>query len=78
MHMLGCRPQKPFNDNITVEITMKGHKYDIDNVVKPILDALQRAMIITDDKYITDLIVHKRWDTEKFLWIEVQNGDTNS
>ena len=37
---------------------------DIDNLAKFVLDAVQKK-IITDDKLVTSLVVHKRWCSDK-------------
>lgn len=33
---------------------------DVDNLAKFVLDAVQKR-ILTDDKFVTTLVVHKRW-----------------
>ena len=47
---------------------------DVDNLAKFVLDAVQKR-ILTDDKIVTTLVVHKRWckkedqRTEVELWL---------
>ena len=37
---------------------------DVDNLAKFVLDAVQKR-ILTDDKFVTTLVVHKRWCNTK-------------
>ena len=37
---------------------------DVDNLAKFVLDAVQKK-ILTDDKFVTTLVVHKRWCSTK-------------
>ena len=37
---------------------------DVDNLAKFVLDSLQKQ-VLTDDKYVTTLVVRKRWCNEK-------------
>ena len=37
---------------------------DVDNLAKFVLDAVQKK-ILADDKFVTTLVVHKRWCSTK-------------
>jgi Holliday junction resolvase RusA-like endonuclease len=47
-------------------------KYDLDNLVKGFMDALQDSGIITDDRYICGIHAVKLFTTEKKGWIEFE------
>ncbi|MCY3749061.1 MAG: RusA family crossover junction endodeoxyribonuclease [Chloroflexi bacterium] len=53
--------EPPFGGEVMVVITyfFKGEALDVDNMPKPILDAL-KGMVYADDDQITDLICRKR------------------
>ena len=53
--------QSPVGEAIMVTITCfyRNRQFDLDNILKPILDAMNR-LIYEDDKQITDLHTHKR------------------
>lgn len=47
-----------YGENVVITITVHTYK-DIDNCIKPILDAMQVAGVIKDDRYVVRLLVHK-------------------
>ncbi len=53
--------EPPFVGEVMVSITyfFEGASLDVDNVPKPILDAL-KGLVYTDDAQITDLVCRKR------------------
>ena len=53
--------EPPFVGEVTVVITyyFKGGALDVDNMPKPILDALN-GLVYADDRQITDLVCRKR------------------
>lgn len=48
----------------SVEFPLKAQPGDVDNLAKSVLDALQLAGVIQDDKTVTDLTAYKRFTTE--------------
>lgn len=56
--ILLAKPGKTYRKNIVVKIEMRT-KHDIDNPIKPILDALEHTQIILNDRDIIGLHVHK-------------------
>lgn len=57
----------------SVQFPMKATPGDVDNLAKSVLDALQLAGVIQDDKTVTDLSAYKRFaDTDHPEGIEVQ------
>jgi Holliday junction resolvase RusA-like endonuclease len=63
----------------SVEFPMKSRPGDVDNLAKSVLDALQLAGIIEDDKTVTDLSAYKRFansehpegvEVELISWID--------
>lgn len=61
-------PLKTFSEcNLMVEVIVyqgKGHKGDVDNYAKCVLDGLVEAGVIRTDAAITDLTIRKRRDRE--------------
>ena len=52
---------------VNTQIRMAGHVLktpDGDNLAKFVLDAVQKK-ILADDKFVTTLVVHKRWCSTK-------------
>ena len=61
------KPQeKPYKIEIDLYIAML---MDIDNPIKPILDALTKSGVIEDDRYIEKLIIRKIVSKEKKIVI---------
>ena len=71
--MILYKPSKPFTDPIQVNIVLYGYKYDVDNVAKPILDAMQQVGIIDDDKNVKQLLITKHKNGIKKVKIQVRN-----
>ena len=66
-----AKTTKKFENNVQVNIKTNIRKNaDIDNIIKPILDALQLGPII-NDKYINKIIV-ERSDAIKRGWSQVE------
>ena len=55
------RQQPSVAENVMVTITClhRNRHFDLDNILKPILDAM-KGLIYVDDEQITDLHYHKR------------------
>ena len=53
--------ETPFDGNVMVTITyfFEGASLDVDNIPKPILDAL-KGVVYSDDSQVTDLLCRKR------------------
>jgi Holliday junction resolvase RusA-like endonuclease len=45
-------------------------KYDVDNLVKSFLDALQDAGVLKDDRCVCGIYAEKLFTTENYGWIE--------
>jgi Holliday junction resolvase RusA-like endonuclease len=64
--------KKPKSAPKSVEYPMKAQPGDVDNLAKSVLDALQLAGVIDDDKTVTDLSASKRFvDDEHDEGVEV-------
>lgn len=55
---------KPKSAPKSVQFPLKAQPGDVDNLAKSVLDALQLAGVIQDDKTVTDLTVYKRFADE--------------
>ena len=66
-----------FTDSIKVVMTFYSNTKaigDLDNITKPILDILQSSGIITNDRYITRLVLSKVFGSKKnIIEIEVEH-----
>ena len=60
------------NIQLHIRFYLKRSNSDIDNCVKPFLDALTEAGIIEDDRYITKLIVEKIKSDEEKIEYEIK------
>lgn len=73
---------KPKSAPKSIEFPLKANTGDIDNLAKSVLDALQIAGVLADDKTVTDLITSKRFAEENHpegvefslvAWLEPSN-----
>lgn len=55
-----------------IDLAPMNRKYDVDNLIKSFLDALQDAEVITDDRRICGVYAEKIFTTEKKGWIEFE------
>lgn len=55
---------RPKSTPKSVQYPLKARPGDVDNLAKSVLDALQLANVIADDKTVSDLTVYKRFATE--------------
>lgn len=53
--------EDPFEDTVSVEIThfYEGSPGDVDNIIKPILDAI-KGLVLADDSLVTDIVCRRR------------------
>jgi len=65
-----CPPLGKGPFRVVLELPAKCRK-DIDNCNKPVLDALQVAGVIDDDRHVHDLRVYKGKGTQTILTVEV-------
>src|SRR3990167_2268311 len=67
--MLPRRSKMLYNESLTLDVVF-GLKYpkkcDLDNLIKPFLDACVENGLIKDDRQITEIIA-KKWATNKLL-----------
>jgi len=63
-------PSEPKKNRI--DLAPMNRKYDIDNLIKSFLDALQDAQIITDDRRISGVYAEKMFTIEPRGWIEFE------
>lgn len=64
---------RPKSASKSVEFPLKAQPGDVDNLAKSVLDALQLAGVIEDDKTVTDLTAYKRFaDDEHPEGVEVE------
>ena len=55
-----------------IDLAPMNRKYDVDNLVKSFLDALQDANILKDDRCICGIYAEKIFTIEKYGWIEFE------
>lgn len=59
---------------ITVGIKRAWLSSDVDNFLKPLLDALVKREIIEDDRFITDLRITKHKADKNYVEIQIKKG----
>ena len=56
-------PRLELDEPVSIDITayppLRGQMADLDNLLKPTLDALVRARVLADDRYITEIHVRR-------------------
>lgn len=48
-------------------------KSDVDNFLKPLIDAICKKGFMADDRFITDLTIRKRQDQRNWVEIKIKN-----
>lgn len=67
------RPKKPIEKNVKVKINLYTHtlRQDASNVAETLLDLLQKAEILKNDRQVHDLEVHRVRGAEDISFIEI-------